>query len=695
MYSDYFMDYASYVILERAVPHINDGLKPVQRRILHAMDRLDDGRYNKVANIVGDTMKYHPHGDASIGDALVSLGQKNLLIDTQGNWGNVLTGDPAAAPRYIEARLTAFAREVIFSPKVTEWQLSYDGRNKEPVTLPVKFPLLLAQGAEGIAVGLACKILPHNFNELVDASIAHLRNQPFALLPDFPTGGIMDAVDYRDGDRGAGRIRIRARLEIESKKLIRITEVPYGVSTGKLIDSIVSAADKGKIKIVKIEDNTAENADILVHLPPGSDSEQVCQALYAFTDCEQSISPNACVILDNKPRFMGVSEILRHNVESTRETLRQELEIRLRELTRNWHHASLEKIFIENRLYLSIEGCKSLELAVEIIEKELQPFLPLLKESVTKEDMESLLEIRFKRITGYDTTRADKNLKVLEDDIAQTQKHLSQLTRYTIKWFENIRKKYGDLFPRKTTISEFGTVDRAQVAASNETLYIDEEGFAGYGVKKGDPICKCSSLDDVIIVDAAGVMKVVRIQEKFFAGKNPLYINILRKDDDPVFNLMYRDGRNGPLYAKRFKVGGFTRDKEYPLTQETKNSRIFHFSVHDTEEESAAISVNVYLKAILKLRNLTRPYYFAELRIKNRSAQGNIVTKHQVERVSRIMPTSSPDPEEQPSDETAETKPEAPAPVAEQVAPPVIEEQDTAPKPQAPDITQGFLFGDE
>ncbi len=690
MYADYFMDYASYVILERAVPHINDGFKPVQRRILHSMDRLDDGRYNKVANIVGDTMKYHPHGDASIGDALVTLGQKNLLIDTQGNWGNVLTGDPAAASRYIEARLTAFAKEVVFSPKVTEWQLSYDGRNKEPVTLPVKFPLLLAQGAEGIAVGLSCKILPHNFNELIDAAIAHLRHESFTLLPDFPTGGIMDALDYRDGDRGAGRIRIRAKLIVESKKLIRITEVPYGVSTGKLIDSIVAAAEKGKIKIHKIEDNTAEHADILIHLPPGSDPEQVSQALYAFSDCEQSISPNACVILDNKPRFMGVSEILRYNVDSTKEVLRKELEIHLHELTNNWHHASLEKIFIENRLYLAIEGCKSLDLAVEIIEKELQPFLKLLKDEVTHEDMEGLLEIKFKRITGYDAFRADKYIKSLEDDIAKTEKHLSQLTRYTIKWFENIRSKYGDLFPRRTEISEFNTVDRAQVAASVETLYIDEDGFAGYGVKKGTPICKCSSLDDVIIVDAQGVLKVTRIQEKFFAGKNPLYINILRKDDDPVFNLMYRDGRNGPLYAKRFKIGGFTRDKEYPLTQETKNSRIFYFSVHNTEADSSAISVNVYLKAVLKLRNLVRPYDFGELRVKNRSAQGNIVTKHQVERVSRIMQQAasqeeeplSPAPSADDSGDAAASSP-SPEPIETEVRGQVFEKDET------PDMTHG------
>lgn len=698
MYADYFMDYASYVILERAVPHINDGLKPVQRRILHSMERLDDGRFNKVANIVGDTMKYHPHGDASIGDALVNLGQKHLLIDTQGNWGNVLTGDPAAASRYIEARLTAFARDVVYSPKVTEWQLSYDGRNKEPVTLPVKFPLLLAQGAEGIAVGLSCKILPHNFNELIDAAIAHLRHESFTILPDFPTGGIMDAGDYRDGDKGAGRIRVRARLEVDSKKLIRITEVPFGVSTGKLIESIVNAAEKGKIKILKIEDNTAARVDILVHLPSGADPEQTCKALYAFTDCEQSISPNACVILDNKPRFMGVSEILKYNVEAARDILRKELEIQLHELTRGWHHASLEKIFIENRLYLAIEGCKSLELAVDIIDKELKPFLPLLKEPVTREDMENLLEIKFKRITGYDAFRADKHLKTLEDEIAQTQKNLNQLTKYTIRWFENIRKKYGDLFPRKTVISSFDTVDRAQVAASNETLYIDEEGFAGYGVKKGTPICKCSSLDDILIVDSSGMLKVVRIQEKFFAGKNPLYINVLKKDDDPVFNLIYRDGKNGPLYAKRFKIGGFTRDKEYPLTQETKNTRIFHFSVHETEEESAAISVNVYLKAILKLRNLVRPYHFADLRVKNRSAQGNIVTKHQVERVSRMMTAAQPDEEEKEGEQPgASPANDAPPPVdnapatdnEETEAPPSVEEE-----PKTPDMTQGSLFDD-
>ncbi len=689
MYADYFMDYASYVILERAVPHINDGFKPVQRRILHSMERMDDGRFNKVANIVGDTMKYHPHGDASIGDALVSLGQKGLLVDTQGNWGNILTGDPAAASRYIEARLTHFAKEVVYSSKVTEWQLSYDGRNKEPVTLPVKFPLLLAQGAEGIAVGLSCKILPHNFNELIDASIAHLRGDGFTLLPDFPTGGIMDASDYRDGDRGTGRVRVRANVEIESKKILRITEVPFGVTTDKLIESIVTAADKGKIKIQKVEDNTAQHADIIVYLPPGSDAEQMRQALFAFTDCEVSISPNACVIRDNKPCFMGVSEILKYNTDNTRDILRQELEIQLQELNQEWHRCSLERIFIENRIYLTIEDCETWESVLDTIDQALKPFIGHLKLPVTRDDIIALTEIKIKRISKYDADKAVKNLLKLEEDIAQAEKHLANLTRYTIRWFENIRKKYGANFPRKTRLEEFGTVDRAQVAAALETLYIDEEGFAGYGVKKGEPICKCSSLDDVLIIDADCVLKVIRIQEKFFAGKNPLYINILRKDDDPVFNLMYRDGRNGPLYAKRFKIGGFTRDKEYPLTKGTKGTRIFHFSSHATEEDSAAISVNVYLKAVLKLRNLVRAYSFGELRVKNRNAQGNIVIKHQVDRVSRIMPSAR-----QQEEATMEPAPPAPAQLTANASTPehVDSQTDSSQEDNSPPMTQGSLF---
>ncbi len=683
MYANYFMDYASYVILERAVPHINDGLKPVQRRILHSMDKIDDGRFNKVANIVGDTMKYHPHGDASIGDALVSLGQKNLLIETQGNWGNVLTGDPAAAPRYIEARLTPFAKEVVYSPKVTDWQLSYDGRNKEPITLPVKFPLLLAQGADGIAVGLSCTILPHNFNELIDASIASLRGQSFTLVPDFPTGGIMDASDYKDGNRG-GRVRIRARIEQEGKKLLHITEVPFGVTTDKLIASILKALDNGKIKILKIEDNTAEHADILIHLPPNSNPDQVIQALYAFTDCEISRSANACVILDQKPHFLGVSDILRYNTEQTKTILRQELEIRLRELNQEWHRSSLERIFIENRIYLSIEDCETWPSILETIHRELEPFIHNLKQPVTDEDVTALTEIKIKRISKYDADKAEHNLLQLEEQIARTEKDLAHLTRYAIRWFETIRKKYGAQFPRRTQLDTFESVDRAQVAATLETLYLDEEGFAGYGVKKGEAICKCSTLDDVIIVTAEGVMKVVRIQEKFFAGKKPLYINILRKGDDPVFNLMYRDGRNGPLYAKRFKIGGFTRDRSYPLTRETKGTRIFHFSVHQTEEESASVAVTIHLKAILKLRNLVRTYSFGELRLKSRSAQGNIVVKHQVDRITLLNRPSTPT--VPPSGASAET-------------PPSSQQQEERPEPipespQAPTqvMTQDDLF---
>lgn len=694
MYAEYFLDYASYVILERAVPKINDGFKPVQRRILHAMDRLDDGRYSKVANIVGDTMKFHPHGDSSIADALVGLGQKGLLIDTQGNWGNILTGDPAAASRYIEARFTQFARDVVFSPKVTQWQLSYDGRNKEPISLPVKFPLLLAQGAEGIAVGLSSKILPHNFNELIDASIAHLRGQPFQLFPDFPTGGIMDASNYRDGERGTGRIRIRARIITESKKLLRITEIPFSVTTETLIDSIVSASEKGKIKIARIEDNTAQDVDILVHLPAGSDSEQTKKALFAFSSCEVSISPNACVIVENKPRFMCVSDILRYNTDSTKEILRQEQELQLKELNEAWHQSSLEKIFIENRIYLSIEDCETWEDVLNTIDQELQPYASLLRSPITRDDLIRLTEIKIKRISKFDSFKSDQRLKQLEADIEQTKKNLGQLTKFAIRWFETIRTKYGKHFTRKTEISSFSTVDRALVAAANETLYIDEEGFAGFGVKKGNPLSKCSTLDDILIVDNTGILKIVRIQEKFFAGKNPLYISVIKKDDNPIFNLIYRDGKDGAVYAKRFKIGGFTRDKEYPLTQETKGTRIFHFSVHETEEDSAQISVNVYLKAVLKLRNLVRPFHFAELRLKNRGAIGNIITKHPVERISRIMaPANTRQEDTAPATSPAEHTDTANTPQA-----PAISSPEQSPVPdaditnQTPPLEQGSLF---
>lgn len=639
MYGDYFLDYASYVILERAVPHINDGFTPVQRRILHAMDKLDDGRFNKVANIVGDTMKYHPHGDMSIGSALVNLGQKNILIETQGNWGNILTGDPAAAARYIEARLSKLAKDLVFSPKVTEWKLSYDGRNKEPITFPVKFPLLLAQGAFGIAVGLSCEIMPHNFDEIITGAIAYLRGDEFTLYPDFPTGGIMDISDYKDGVNG--RLRCRARIVIESKKLIRITEVPFGTTTDTLIKSIIKASEQGKIKIVKIEDNTAQDADILVHLPPGSDPEQTEQALYAFTSCQMGLSPKACVIMDDKPQFLGVSEILRHNVDFTKDILRREQEFLLGELQQAWHDASLERIFITNRIYKVLEDSESWENSLKEIEEALQPFIQHLWGPVTREDIIRLTEIKLRKIAKYEVFESDKQLKSLEDQIEVTKKNLAQLTKFTIKWFEGLRKKYSHLFPRKTDIAEFSTAKRSDVAVENETLYIDEEGFAGYGLKKADAVDKCSMLSDILIIDANGVLKITKVQDKFFVGKKPLYIKTLRPDDDPIFNLIYRDGKEGTLFAKRFRIGGFTRDKDYPLTQENKGSRIFFFSDHKTEEESAAISVNVYIKSKLRLKTKPSIYDFSKLRVKNRSSLGNIVTKNQVERISRIMPIAT------------------------------------------------------
>ena len=535
MYSDYFLDYASYVILERAVPHLNDGLKPVQRRILHSMDELDDGRYNKVANVVGNTMKYHPHGDQSIGDAMVQLGQKDLLIDTQGNWGNTLTGDGAAAPRYIEARLTKFALDVVFNPKTTEWLASYDGRNKEPVTLPVKFPLLLAQGVEGIAVGLACKVLPHNFNELIEASIAALRNEPFTLLPDFPTAGIMDASDYRDGLRG-GKIRVRARIDTSKKGILRVTEIPFGTTTGGLMDSVVAAADKGKIKIQKIEDNTAAHADILIYLPAGADADTTRDALYAFTDCELTISPNACVITEGKPQFLGVSEILRRNANQTRDLLKQELEIKLGELADKWHFSSLEKIFIENRIYRDIEECETWEAVLKAIDDGLKPFKKLLKREVIEEDLVRLTEIRIKRISKFDSFKADEEIRTLEKTIEETEKNLRNLTRYTIRWYEDLMKKYGKDRERKTEIASFDRVDRTQVIAATETLYLDaKNGFAGTALKKdGEPVEKCSTIDDIISFTQDGKMKVVKVADKVFVGQRPLRVAVFRKDEDLI-----------------------------------------------------------------------------------------------------------------------------------------------------------------
>ncbi|MEI8038294.1 MAG: DNA gyrase/topoisomerase IV subunit A [Verrucomicrobiota bacterium] len=636
MYSDYFLDYASYVILERAVPHLYDGLKPVQRRILHAMDELDDGRYNKVAGIVGNTMNYHPHGDQSIGAAIVGLGQKELLIDTQGNWGNTLTGDGAAAPRYIECRLTKFAVEVVFNPKTTRWLPSYDGRRKEPDTLPVKFPLLLAQGVEGIAVGLACKVLPHNFIELITASIAVLRDEPFTLLPDFPTGGIMDAAEYRDGLRG-GKVRVRARISLEKKGMLRITEIPFGTTTGALMESIVAAADKGKIKIAKIEDNTAANADILVHLPAGADPEQTRDALFAFSDCELPLSPNACVIVDGKPQFLGVSEILRRTTCQTRELLKAELDLKLAELADKWHFSSLEKIFIENRIYRDIEECETWEAVLKAIDDGLQPFKNLLKRDVTQDDLARLTEIKIKRISKFDAFKADEEIRGLEKSIDEAEKNLRNLTKFTIKWYEDLGKKYGPGRERKTEITSFDRVDRMQVVAATETLYLDaKNGFAGYGLKKdGEPVEKCSTIDDLIAFTQDGKMRVMKVAEKVFVGQKPLRVVIFRKDEDLIYSMIYRDGRDGAILAKRFTVGGITRDKEYDLTKGTPGTRVLYFAVHKTNEESSAQMLLVHLKAALRMRNLIRPLHFAEFGIKSRSSAGNLVTKHGIEKIVR------------------------------------------------------------
>ena len=694
MFGNYYLEYASYVILERAVPHIVDGLKPVQRRILHSMDSMDDGRFNKVANVVGDTMKYHPHGDASIGSALVTLGQKGYLIDTQGNWGNILTGDSAAAPRYIEARLSKFAKEVVYSPKVTEWKLSYDGRNKEPVALPVKFPLLLAQGALGIAVGMNCLILPHNFNELIDAAIHYLRKEDFELYPDFPTGGLLDVSGYNDGT-GSSRLRCRARLDTSTKKLIRITEIPYGTTTESIIQSIENAMEKGKLKVAKIEDNTAATADILIHLPAGQDVEKTCNALYAFTECQVSISPKAVVIVDRKPVFMGVSEILKHNVDHTKETLRRELEVQLGELQESWMQVSLEKIFIENRIYKELEKSESWEQSLAMIDKKLQPFVKDFIRPVTQDDIVRLTEIKIKKIAKYEIHEAEKRIVALEKDIAQCRKNLDQLTRYTIRWFEGLRKKYGEQWPRRTELCEFESVTRAEASVENETLYIDEDGFAGYGVRKGEPVEKCSKMSDILTIDNQGVLMVRRVQEKFYVGKKLLDIRVLRPGEDWVFNMIYRDGKEGVTYAKRFHIGGFTRDKEYDLTQGTKGSRVFFFSVHKTEEDSAGIAVNVYLKNQFKRLRKPVTFDFAELRVKGRGVMGNIVTKNPVERIARIMPTAAPAetaPEnaETPAPATEETPQDSPAPQETPAPPPA----DDTPVPPMEDTQGTFNFDD-
>ena len=635
MYSSWFIDYASYVILERAVPSLNDGLKPVQRRILHSLKEKDDGRYNKVANIVGHTMQYHPHGDASIADALVTLGQKNLLIDTQGNWGNILTGDKAAATRYIEARLSKFALAVAFNAKTTNWASSYDGRNQEPVNLPLKFPLLLAQGAEGIAVGLACKILPHNFNELIDGCIDVLRKKRTNLLPDFPTGGIMDASEYNGGLRG-GKVRVRARIEkTKNKRLLKISEIPFGTTAGGLMDNIVSANEKGKIKISKIEDITAENVEINIHLPVGLDPDTAIEALFAFTDCEVTISPNSCVIEDDKPRFYTVDDLLKKSSLRTRDLLKWELEIKLGELEDKWHHSSLERIFIENRIYRRIEECTTWESVIQEIWKGLKPFLKKLKRKVTDDDVARLTEIKIKRISKYDSFKADELIKGIEDQIKEVKKNISQITRYTIRYFKELKEKFGKGRERKTEVSSFGKVIAKNVAVATETIYLNSKtGFAGWGLKSsGVSVDRCSRMDDLIVFGREGTMQVSKVAEKTYVGKNPAHVAIFRKDDPKYYCMIYRDGREGATLVKRFTVKGVTREKMYELTKGANGTRVLFFSAHDSDKETPV--VNVVLKPAPRLRVKEIEINFADIAIKGRASKGNIITKNKVDKVVR------------------------------------------------------------
>ena len=634
MYQNWFLDYASYVILERAVPHINDGLKPVQRRILHSMRRLDDGRYNKVANIVGHTMQFHPHGDASIGDALVQLGQKELLIDCQGNWGNILTGDSAAAPRYIEARLSKFALDTVFNPKTTQWQLSYDGRNREPVTLPVKFPLLLAQGVEGIAVGLSSKILPHNFNELIDASIAYLRGEPFTLYPDFQTGGYIDVSRYNDGERG-GSVKIRAKVgKIDNKTLV-ISEIPYGKTTSAVIDSILKANEKGKIKIKKVDDNTAKNVEILVHLAPGVSSDKTIDALYAFTDCEISLSPNCCVIKDDKPHFLTVSDVLRHSTDRTLDLLRQELQIQKQEQEEALFYASLEKIFIEERIYkdAEFENAKDMDEAVAHIDSRLEPFKPSFIREVTRDDILRLMEIKMGRILKFNSDKSNEFIAQTKREIERINHHLEFIVDYTVDWFTGLKEKYGKNYPRLTEIRNFDTIEATKVVEANEKLYINrQEGFIGYGLKKDEYVCNCSDIDDVIIFYRNGTYKIVRIAEKMFVGKDILYVNVFKRNDvRTIYNVIYRDGKVGYNYIKRFAVTGITRDKEYDLTKGTEGSRILYFSANPNGE---AETVKVILKPKARQKLLVFEKNFSDIAIKGRGSQGNILTKADIHKIS-------------------------------------------------------------
>lgn len=633
MYKEWFLDYASYVILERAVPHLNDGLKPVQRRLLHALKRMDDGRYNKVANIIGHTMQFHPHGDASIGDALVGLGQKDLLVDCQGNWGNILTGDSAAAPRYIEARLSKLALDVVFNPKTTEWMSTYDGRNQEPVTLPVKFPLLLAQGVEGIAVGLASKILPHNFIELLEASIKYLQDEPFELYPDFPTGGMIDCTRYNDGLRG-GAVKVRAKISKTDRKTLSITEVPYGKTTSTLIESILKANEKGKIKIRKVDDNTSANVEIVVHLTNDVSPDKTIDALYAFTDCEISISPNSCVIYDKKPLFMGVAQMLRTSVENTKDLLRRELEIRLAELNEDWHMSSLEKIFIENKIYSLIEECTTWESVVETIDRGLDPFKSLLRRAVLREDIIKLTEIRIKRISKYDAFRADDYIRGLESDIEVVERNLASLNNYTIDYYKNILKRHSKGRERRTEIRSFDAIEATKVVVANAKLYVNRaEGFygIGQGMKKDEFVGDCSDIDDVILFDKEGKYIISKVSEKGFFRKNIIYCGVFKRNDErTIYNVIYRDGKNGAIMMKRCAITAITRDREYDITKGTPGSEVLYLTVNPNGE---AETLKIYFKPRPRLKKLIEDIHFGDLAIKGRASQGNLLTRYAIHKI--------------------------------------------------------------
>lgn len=634
MYQNWFLDYASYVILERAVPHIEDGLKPVQRRILHSMKRMDDGRYNKVANIVGHTMQFHPHGDASIGDALVQLGQKDLLVDCQGNWGNILTGDRAAAPRYIEARLSKFALDVVFNPKTTEWQLSYDGRNKEPITLPAKYPLLLAQGAEGIAVGLSSKILPHNYNEICDAAIAYLKGEPFTLYPDFPTGGSIDVSKYNDGQRG-GLLKVRAKIEKLDNKTLVIRELPYSKTVNTLCESITKAIEKGKIKAKHVTDLTSAEVEIQVHLSPGVSSDKTIDALYAFTDCEINISPNCCVIEDNKPQFLTVSDVLRHSVDRTMGLLRKELEIRKHELLEQLHFCSLEKIFIEERIYKDkkFEQAPTMDAACEHIDDRLTPYYPQMIREVSKDDILKLMDIKMARILKFNSDKADELILRLKDEIADIDDKLAHMVRVTIKWFQYLKDKYGADHPRLTEIRNFDTIEATKVAEANEKLYINrQDGFIGTGLKKDEFVCNCSDIDDIIIFYRDGKYKIIRVADKIFVGKNIIYLAVFKKNDSrTIYNVVYRDGRKGFYFIKRFNVTSVTRDREYDLTQGKEGSRVLYFTANPNGEAEV---IKITFEPSVHKKKLFIDKDFSELLIKGKNAKGYLLTKYPVHRIS-------------------------------------------------------------